>query len=93
MTRIGWSEPWNKGRSAGFPIMSAHRRAHYSSLLSFPTLGTNETGGLHNDREERVEGGGEFACVFPRHASSCERMIYAFLRTLGSQNATFNQAQ
>lgn len=32
------------------------------------------------------------ACVFPRHASSCETMIYAFLRTLGSQNVTFNQA-
>lgn len=32
------------------------------------------------------------ACVFPRHTSSCETMIYAFLRTLGSQNVTFNQA-
>lgn len=32
------------------------------------------------------------ACVFPRHTSSCETMIYAFLRTLGSENVTFNQA-
>ena len=38
---------------------------------------------------ERVGGG--LACVFPRHASSCETMIYAFLRTLGSENVTFNQ--
>lgn len=40
-------------------------------------------------RERKREGE---ACVFPRHASSCETMIYAFLRTLGSQNVTFNQA-
>ena len=39
----------------------------------------------------REKVGGGLACVFPRHASSCETMIYAFLRTLGSENVTFNQ--
>lgn len=55
--------------------------------------GTNKSGGLYDQTEDKKsEREWGKACVFPRHASSCETMIYAFLRTPGSQNVTFNQA-
>ena len=60
----------------------------------FPACVTGGGGGLKSrEGRERVRErvGGGLACVFPRHASSCETMIYAFLRTLGSENVTFNQ--
>lgn len=55
--------------------------------------GTNKSGGLYDQTEDKKsEREWGKACVFPRHASSCETMIYAFLRTRGSENVTFNQA-
>lgn len=81
-----WGLCWTSGRAAAC-------RCSPLLWLAPEEGGTNGSGGLYDHREDKKrEREWGIACVFPRHASSCETMIYAFLRTLGSQNVTFNQA-
>lgn len=94
---------WNRGPEGvwGAGVYAEPQGEQQPAGVPTPTLtctrrgGTKGSGGLYDHREDKKKASERewgIACVFPRHASSCETMIYAFLRTLGSQNVTFNQA-
>lgn len=84
-----YAESHGKRQSAGVPPPPCHsstapeEEEGATSRVGFMII---EKTKRKRERERRK------ACVFPRHTSSCETMIYAFLRTLGSENVTFNQA-
>lgn len=98
-----WSIYWTLGQAAACrcPPHPQHTHKHiYTHIAVIIWVSPEEEGPagrvgfmiIEKDKKRGREREWGIACVFPRHASSCETMIYAFLRTLGSQNVTFNQA-